>query len=255
MSVLDGERVERTPKHLITIGQLAAYAGVTIKAVRHYHQRGLLDEPPRDSSGYRRYDARHAIELVKIKTLAEAGVPLARVKELLAADPDRFAAAIADIDRSLRERAEELRRTRERIAGLGAGDRLFVSAEVADYLDRLREMGVSERTIQMERDGWILMRSASPRNAAMWMAEKRVAIDDPEFRAMYLEYDAAFDWSPDDPRLLELADRSRRWLAARPNRRPAQDVAAAQLVATSTSGASAAWDRLSEMGKKRPAGA
>jgi DNA-binding transcriptional MerR regulator len=55
---------------MITIGQLAGYAGVTIKAVRHYHQRGLLAEPPRDSSGYRRYTAAHAIQLLKIKTLA-----------------------------------------------------------------------------------------------------------------------------------------------------------------------------------------
>jgi len=77
----------------VAFGQLAAYAGVTIKAVRHYHQRGLLAEPPRDSSGYRCYSAQHAIDLVKIKTLAEAGVPLARINELLAADPDRFAAA------------------------------------------------------------------------------------------------------------------------------------------------------------------
>ena len=121
---------------------------MTIKAVRHYHRRGLLAEPPRDASGYRRYGAQHAIDLVKIKTLAEAGVPLARIKELLAADPDRFAAAIAEIDRDLRERAEELRRTRERLARLSAGDRLFVSAEVADFLDRLRELGVSQRAVQ-----------------------------------------------------------------------------------------------------------
>src|ERR1700716_2299009 len=98
---------------MITIGQLAAYAGVTIKAVRHYHKRGLLEEPSRDSSGYRRYTAQHAIDLVKIKTLAEAGVPLARIKELVGADPDRFAAAIADIDPNLAERATELLRTRE----------------------------------------------------------------------------------------------------------------------------------------------
>ena len=80
----------------ITIGQLAKYAGVTIKAVRHYHKRGLLEERSPDSSGYRRYDASHAIQLVKIKTLSEAGVPLARVKQLLAADSDQFAAAIAE---------------------------------------------------------------------------------------------------------------------------------------------------------------
>src|SRR5215467_12945367 len=104
---------------MITIGQLAGFAGVTIKAVRHYHKRGLLEEPPRDASGYRRYSARHAIDLVKIKTLARAGVPLARIEELLRADPHRFAAAIAEIDRDLQERAEELLRARERIAGLG----------------------------------------------------------------------------------------------------------------------------------------
>src|SRR5207244_2582582 len=202
----------------ITIGQLAAYAGVTIKAVRHYHQRGLLEEPPRDSSGYRRYSAEDAIELVKIKTLAEAGVPLARIKELLAADPDRFAAAIAEIDRNLQERAEELLRTRERIAHLNAGDRLFVSAEVADYLDQLHELGVSQRTVQMERDIWILLQSASPKQAAIWLADKRDAIGDPEFRALYLEHDAAFDWSPDDPRLYALADRTQRWIANRSGR-------------------------------------
>jgi MerR family regulatory protein len=55
----------------ITIGQLAEYAGVTIKAVRHYHRRGLLPEPPRDVSGYRRYTVEDAIALVKIRTLAE----------------------------------------------------------------------------------------------------------------------------------------------------------------------------------------
>src|SRR5512143_1905796 len=121
---------EARTKQTITIGQLAKYAGVTIKAVRHYHQRGLLEEPPRDSSNYRRYSARHAIALVKIKTLADAGVPLARIKELLAADPHQFAAAIAEIDRKLEERLEELIRIRERITQLSSGDRLFASAEV-----------------------------------------------------------------------------------------------------------------------------
>lgn len=202
---------------MITIGQLAAYAGVTIKAVRHYHQRGLLDEPSRDSSGYRRYTAEHAIQLVKIKILAEAGVPLSRIKELLAADPDRFATATAEIDRNLHDRIEELTRTRERIAHLRAGDRLFVSAQVADLLDQLRELGVSQRTIHMERDGWILLQSVSPKEAAIWIADKLDAMRDPEFRAIYISYDAALDWSPDDPRLHDLADRTKQWFANRPS--------------------------------------
>jgi DNA-binding transcriptional MerR regulator len=245
---------------MITIGQLATYAGVTIKAVRHYHKRGLLEEPKRDSSGYRRYTAEHAIELVKIKTLAEAGVPLARIKELLAASPDRFAAAISEVDRTLQERVRELRHTRERIARLDAGDRLFVSADVADYLDRLRELGVSQRAVQMERDGWILLQSASPKAAAVWFADKLDAIGDPEFVAIYLEYDAAFDWPADDPRLEALADRSERWFVRQANaglasrKQPVPDPGIVQLIATSTGSSSPAWDRLKEIAKERTAG-
>src|SRR6266536_1416497 len=139
---------------MLTIGQLADYAGVTSKAVRHYHQRGLLAEPDRDSSGYRRYTAKDAIDLVKIRTLANAGVPLARIKDLLDADPDALAAAIAEIDHELEDRIAQLRRTRDQLAQLRGGDRLFVSPEVAAYLDDLRELGVSERHIHQERDGW-----------------------------------------------------------------------------------------------------
>ena len=39
---------------MIAIGQLAHSVGVTIKAIGHYQQCGLLDEPPREALGYRR---------------------------------------------------------------------------------------------------------------------------------------------------------------------------------------------------------
>jgi DNA-binding transcriptional MerR regulator len=235
---------------VITIGQLADYAGVTIKAVRHYHQRGLLAEPPRDASGYRRYTAQHAVQLVKIRTLAEAGVPLARIDELLAAEPDRFSAAIIEIDRQVRERAEELLRTRERLAQLTAGDRLFVSAEVSDYLEGLQRLGISQRLIRMERDGWILLRSVAPRLAAGWIADKQEAIASPEFQAIYLEYDAAFDLPPTDSRLRALAERMVRWMTDRPARaeRPsAEDAQLANLIAASVGAVSPAWNRIAEL--------
>ena len=69
---------DAVPTNRLTIGQLASYASVTVRAVRHYHAKGLLPEPERDHSGYRRYDAHAAVELIKIRTLADAGVPLAR---------------------------------------------------------------------------------------------------------------------------------------------------------------------------------
>ena len=72
---------------MLTIGQLADYVGVTVRAIRHYHQRGLLPEPERDASGYRRYGADAVVDLIRIKTLAAAGVPLARINTLLSAGP------------------------------------------------------------------------------------------------------------------------------------------------------------------------
>ena len=53
---------------------------MTVRAVRHYHQIGLLPEPERTYAGYRIYDAAAVVRLIEIRTLAEAGVPLARVR-------------------------------------------------------------------------------------------------------------------------------------------------------------------------------
>ncbi|MEU4228511.1 MerR family transcriptional regulator [Nonomuraea sp. NPDC026600] len=236
---------------MLTIGQLADYAGVTIKAIRHYHERGLLAEPGRDSSGYRRYTAKDAIDLVKIRTLAHAGVPLARIKDLLDADPDALTAAIAEIDHNLQDRMAQLGRIRDQLAQLRGGERLFVSPEVADYLDDLRELGVSERQRCLERDGWILMRTASPEDASLWLDEKRELMADPGFRALYLEHDAAYEWSPSDPRLPALAERTRNWFTnhdSRSETRPVHNPAIARLAAQSQPGASSpAWDRLTRL--------
>jgi hypothetical protein len=111
----------------------------------------------------------------------------------------------------------------------------------------------------MERDGWILLQSASPKAAAIWFADKLDAIDDPEFVAIYLEYDAAFHWPADDPRLDALADRAERWLVTRGDgltsgRQPAADPGIIQLIATSTGSSSPAWDRLKEIAKERTPG-
>src|SRR5487761_688535 len=103
---------------MLTIGQLAAYAGVTVRAVRHYHQIGLLPEPERDASGYRRYGARTVVSLIKIRTLAKAGVPLSHIGQMLEADTPVFAEAVQRIDSHLREEIERLETSRKQIVQL-----------------------------------------------------------------------------------------------------------------------------------------
>lgn len=191
---------------MLTISQLATYSGVTVRAVRHYHAKGLLPEPERDHSGYRRYDAGAVVELIRIRTLAEAGVPLSRVRELLMAGEKEFASAIEDIDHRLRAEIRERQQHRERVAQLAAGDRLALPPEAVDYLDRLRQLDIPERAIEMERDAWILVAAQIPDQMQALMALKRAQIEDPAVTAIYLDLVDASDWDADDPRLPAIAD-------------------------------------------------
>jgi len=170
---------------MLTIGQLAAYAGVTIRTVRHYHQVGLLPEPERDVSGYRTYGADEVVRLIRIRTLAEAGVPLAKVQELLAADAPTFTEATEVIDRDLRAKIRELQEHRRRIAQLASGDSLAVPDEVADYLDRVRAIGTPEAMIEAERDAWILIAARYPDQIAAFMEEKVRQLEDPRVVRFY----------------------------------------------------------------------
>ncbi|MFK8851035.1 MerR family transcriptional regulator [Streptomyces sp. Ac-502] len=192
---------------MLTIGELASYAGVTVRAVRHYHAKGLLPEPERDRSGYRRYDAGAVVALIKIRTLAGAGIPLGRVRELLQADEEEFTAAITDIDKRLRAEILERQRHREKIARLAPGDGLALPPEVVEYLDRLRALGVDERIVQFERDGWIPLAALSPERIPEWVARKREQITDPRCVDFYLTLGQALDRPDDDPALTELADK------------------------------------------------
>jgi DNA-binding transcriptional MerR regulator len=192
---------------MLTISQLAAYAGVTVRAVRHYHAKGLLAEPARDRSGYRRYDAGAVVELIRIRTLADAGVPLSRVHDLLAADEQDFAAAIEEIDRRLRGEIRQRQRHREQVAELAAGDHIALPPDAVAYVDRLRELGLPERAIEMERDAWILVAAQIPEQMPALIALKRAQIEDPAVTRMYFDLVEAADWSDDDPRLPVVADR------------------------------------------------
>ena len=192
---------------MLTISQLASYAGVTVRAVRHYHAKGLLPEPERDHSGYRCYDAAAVVELIKIRTLADAGVPLSRVRELLAAGDEEFAAAVADVDRRLCAEIRERQRHRERIAQLAAGDSLALPPEAVAYLNRMRELGFGERLIEIERDSWILIAAQMPDEVPALMAIKHAQIEHETLRQLYLDVGDLADCAPDDPRLPALADR------------------------------------------------
>lgn len=193
---------------MLTIGELAAYAGVSPRTVRHYHAVGVLAEPERDHAGYRRYGAAAAVELVRVRVLAEAGVPLSRVRELLDAEPDGFAQGLREVDRRLREEIRERQEHRRRIAELGAGDSLALPPEAVAYLDRLRSLGLPEPIVQGERDAWILVAAQLPEQMPDYMLDKQQQLDWPENVRFYRELAALLEaGDPDDDAVRALADR------------------------------------------------
>ena len=81
------------------IGELATQAGCDVQTVRFYEREGLLEEPPRDGSGYRHYDERHVSRLRFIRHLRTLDIPLLEVRQLLdfAASPVQSCEQVNDL--------------------------------------------------------------------------------------------------------------------------------------------------------------
>lgn len=95
-----------------TIGEIAALANVTPKTIRHYHQIGLLPEPPRTLNHYRRYTLDHLDTLRRIVQLKSVGLSLANIKTVLGAagtQEDALRQVLRDQERALRQHIEALR--------------------------------------------------------------------------------------------------------------------------------------------------
>ncbi|MBF6337621.1 MerR family transcriptional regulator [Nocardia abscessus] len=189
----------------VTIGQAAAFAGVTIKTVRHYHKHGLLDEPPRDSSGYRRYGSAELLRLVQVRALAAAGVSLADVGPLLDADATLFAAALADVERNLTERIEDLTARRDTLHRLADGDRALLPDRAVALLERLPGLGISPTDVASCREGLVLAKALVPEGFDDYLTNVEQALEDSRFIDLNKRALEAATWEPDDPRIAELA--------------------------------------------------
>ncbi|MFI8524058.1 MerR family transcriptional regulator [Promicromonospora sukumoe] len=96
--------------------ELARLAGVTVRTLRHYHQVGVLPEPPRTSGGYRHYDVGHMVRLLRITRLTALGIPLSALPEVL----DDAAAAEELLDELDRRAAADIERLAARRADIAA---------------------------------------------------------------------------------------------------------------------------------------
>jgi DNA-binding transcriptional MerR regulator len=100
--------IEQPARHLLSIGRFAAITGLTVTALRHYDEVGLLPPAHVDpATGYRWYETGQAPRADIIRRLRAVDLPLDEVDDVVDAvgDPDRVRALLDVHERRLAERA------------------------------------------------------------------------------------------------------------------------------------------------------
>lgn len=153
--------------------ELADFAGVSIRTLRHYHNLGLLEEPPRNQNGYREYRATDAAKLLRIKNLTSLGFTLLQVKEILDGEKNGIQRAAADaldtLDEELAKEAARIQEKRALIRQLKeSGNDPDAPLAYSSHMSRLRKNGASKKLMELEREGLFIMEqdgSLSPEEA------------------------------------------------------------------------------------------
>jgi MerR family mercuric resistance operon transcriptional regulator len=110
------------PADTLTIGALAAAAGVNVETIRFYQRRQLLAEPERPHRGVRRYGADDAARVRFIKSAQRIGFSLDEVAQLLRLEDGTRCAEARKIAAhrlvDVRQRLADLRRIEAALAAM-----------------------------------------------------------------------------------------------------------------------------------------
>jgi len=105
-----------------SIGQLAKNAGTGVETIRFYERRGLMPEPPRAPSGYRKYPPDAKDRLRFIRRAKHLGFTLDEITSLLSLEVGGERAEVKHMARDKLEeidaRLRDLKRMRATLAGL-----------------------------------------------------------------------------------------------------------------------------------------
>jgi DNA-binding transcriptional MerR regulator len=142
MATETGKPTAEPAEPTLTVDELAARAGVTVRTVRFYSTRGLLPPPVIGPRRVGHYGPGHLSRLALIEELQHQGMTLAAIERYLEQLPEDLSAHDLAIHRALvaswtPDSAEEATRADlERRAGRGLSE---------EDIDRLAAMGVLER--------------------------------------------------------------------------------------------------------------
>ncbi len=153
--------------------EIAELAGTSLRAVRHYHQVGLLAEPERSSNNYKQYGVAHLVRLVRIKRLTDLGFSLPQIAEMgdTADHPEQ---ALRDLDAELEATINRLQAAR---AELGL---ILDSAAPTDLPPKFVAPGTAAKLSDADRSlVVVLTRVLGPRGLQVYADLLENAPDEP----------------------------------------------------------------------------
>ncbi|MFD3818121.1 MerR family transcriptional regulator [Streptomyces rubiginosohelvolus] len=203
------------PPRQVKIGDAAAFAGCTPRAIRHYHEIGLLPEPERGGDDRRRYRYEDMIRLLWIRRMADTGIALEDIREAFAEDPadaqggDSIEAVLERVEGSLAAQEAELRRQRTAVQRMRVeGSRMGLLSDLVT--DRLK--GLSEGSLRQADLDTLLVteRIFGPLGAAVQATRFVALAAHPALREESDRVDAAEEAlddsvAVDDPRVAQVA--------------------------------------------------
>jgi MerR family copper efflux transcriptional regulator len=128
----------------MTIGRLARRAGVGVETVRFYEREGLIEQPPREGSGWRQYPEDVVSRLRFIRRAQEVGFSLKEIDELISLRLDPFADSaevkaraegkIEEIEDKIRD-LQGMKDALVRLAGACSGEGSVQECPILETLD------------------------------------------------------------------------------------------------------------------------
>lgn len=210
------------PPRQVKIGDAAAFVGSTPRAIRHYHEIGLLPEPERGSDDRRRYGYEDMIRLLWIRRMADAGIALNDIRGAFAdtasvgadsrigADSDGdIADTLERLEKTLVAQEAELRRQRTAVQRMRTeGSRMGL---LSDFVtSRLRSLPEGSLR-QADLDNMLVIeRIFGPLGAAVNATRYIALATHPDLREESDRVDAAEEAlddtvAVDDPRVAQVA--------------------------------------------------
>ncbi|MFG1616203.1 MerR family transcriptional regulator [Nonomuraea wenchangensis] len=194
------------------ISELATMVGVSTRTVRHYHHLGLLPEPERLANGYREYRLRDAVALARVRRLAELGLSLDEVRDVLADDQGReLREMLLELDADLAREQAAIADRRARLAALLAEADLHPDSTVSpDMAEVLRGLPTgSSAFAELDRELLTLAATLSDSEGGAEFADLLRPLTEPEAyargHALIARLDELADADPGDPLVAAVA--------------------------------------------------